>query len=144
MESTDMQPWRLTGYYGFLERHRRRAAWNHLRLLHSKSSLPWIVIRNFNDLARQSEKCGNIPHPKPFLQGFNDALSDCDLSDLGMSGYPFTWERGRGTYAWVEERLDRAVASPSWRLIFEQAEVQNLPVVHSDHAAIFLDIQKTS
>lgn len=139
----DMQPWRLTGWYGFPEHSRRREAWDYLRLLHGKSTLPWLVIGDFNDIARQSEKRGLNPHPDQLLQGFVGALQKCDLLDLGMLGYPFTWERGGGTESWVEERLDRAVASPEWRHMFEKAVINNLAVVHSDHSAIFCDIHGT-
>lgn len=111
-----------------------------LRILHTKSSLPWLVIGDFNDIARQTEKKGSHPHPGPLIQGFNEALNDCELIDLGMVGYPFTWERGRGTEAWVEERLDRAMASPVWKHNFGNASVNNIATIHSDHSAIFLDV----
>lgn len=91
-------------------------------------------------MTKQSEKRGAIPHPDSLIQGFNLALDDCGLIDLCMEGYPFTWERGRGTAAWVEERLDRVVASHDWKLMFEEAMVTNLPVVYSDHTALFLNI----
>jgi hypothetical protein len=34
------------------------------------------------------------------MQGFRDALSDCELEDLGFTGDKFTWQ-GR-----IRERLD--------------------------------------
>ena len=46
----------LTGYYGFLERHRRRASWKLLRALAIRSSLPWVCIGDFNDLLFPSDK----------------------------------------------------------------------------------------
>ena len=39
---------------------------------------------------------------------FHDALSDCDLADMGYEGDRFTWQRGR-----VRERRDRGVANGS-------------------------------
>ena len=44
-----------------------------------------------------SEKNGSRPHDAWKIQGFRCAISDAGLSDLGMVGYQFTWERGRGT-----------------------------------------------
>lgn len=57
-----------------------------------------------------------------------------------MRGYAFTWERGRGKANWVEERLDRAVTSNSWRLLFQNARLENINTICSDHSAIFLDL----
>ncbi|VFQ99103.1 unnamed protein product [Cuscuta campestris] len=59
-----------------------------------------------------------------------------------MKGYPFTWERGRGSDSWIEERLDRMVATSAWRQLFGQAIVFNILLRQSDHSAIFLSIHK--
>ncbi|XP_019190328.1 PREDICTED: uncharacterized protein LOC109184745 [Ipomoea nil] len=95
---------------------------------------------DFNDIACQSEKLGEHPHPGALIEGFNDTLGDCQLVDLGMTGGRFTWEKGRGTDAWVEERLDRVVASLEWLEIYEEVEVRNVWTYNSDHYAIFLDL----
>lgn len=43
---------------------------------------------------------------------------------LPMVGYPFTWERGRGTREWVDERLDRVVADLRWGEVSDNARVE--------------------
>ena len=48
--------WRLTGYYGFSERHRQRASWTLLRAFAIRSSLLWVCIGDFNDLLSPSDK----------------------------------------------------------------------------------------
>lgn len=73
------------------------------------------------------------------IDGFNADLDECGLTDLGMSGYPFTWGRGRGTLSWVEERLDRAVGSIQWCALYNQARVSSIGVVSSDHSALYLE-----
>ncbi|CAI9757018.1 unnamed protein product [Fraxinus pennsylvanica] len=40
----DQPKWRLTGYYGIPDRSKRRESWDHLRLLASSSTLPWVVL----------------------------------------------------------------------------------------------------
>ncbi|XP_031094434.1 uncharacterized protein LOC115998904 [Ipomoea triloba] len=134
-------PWRLTCFYGFPERARRHQAWTLLRDLKSHSNLPWVVIGDFNDIASHSEKRGHISHPDNLIRGFNDTLQDCALFDLGMQGHKFTWERGRGSEHWVEEQLDRAVASSEWRELYGNAKVLNILATSSDHSAIFLDLK---
>ncbi|VFQ90108.1 unnamed protein product [Cuscuta campestris] len=135
-----LPPWRLTCFYGYPERVRHVASWNLLRDLSSSSSLPWVVIGDFNDLLFQHEKRGPSPHPDCLLQGFGDALENCGLEQVPFVGYPYTWERGKGTDAWVEEKLDRAVANESWTCVFETTKVYNCLVRSSDHSALFLDI----
>ncbi|XP_031107562.1 uncharacterized protein LOC116012214 [Ipomoea triloba] len=132
--------WRLTCFYGFPERNCRQQSWDLLRSLHSKSDLPWLVAGDFNDIAAQCEKRGLHSHPVALIEGFNNMLEDCGLFDLGMSGRKFTWERGKGTDSWVEERLDRAVAGADWCSLFPQATVSNHDVITSDHTAIFIEI----
>ncbi|XP_019163454.1 PREDICTED: uncharacterized protein LOC109159798 [Ipomoea nil] len=133
--------WRMTGFYGNPDQSKRHLSWDFLRELKNRSQLPWFVIGDFNDISCQSEKRGPHPQSSALIEGFNDALEDCQLMDLGMLGSRFTWERGRGTEAWVEERLDRAVATAEWSDIFEEAEVENLLTFTSDHNAIFLSLE---
>ncbi|XP_031101977.1 uncharacterized protein LOC116005882 [Ipomoea triloba] len=137
---TSKPPWRLTCFYGYPERARRQQAWDFLRDLKRRSSLPWVVIGDFNDLACHSEKIGGAGHPENLIRGFNDALQDCELFDLGYRGYGFTWERGRGTDHWIEERLDRAVCTPDWRDLYNDASVLTLHAISSVHSAIFMDL----
>ncbi|XP_031127667.1 uncharacterized protein LOC116029767 [Ipomoea triloba] len=136
----DKPPWRLTCFYGFPERSRRQQSWDLLKDLKDRSSLPWVMIGDFNDIANHGEKRGHIPHPDNLIRGFNETLQDCELSDLVMRGHEFTWTKGRGTDHWIEERLDRAVVSMEWRDLYDDAYVQNLHAVTSDHSAIFLSL----
>ncbi|VFQ93141.1 unnamed protein product [Cuscuta campestris] len=135
-------PWRFTGFYGNPKRDQRGSSWDLLRSLKHHSSLPWAVMSDFNDLCSVREEKGGCPHPISLISGFNQALEDCGLFDLGMIGYPFTWERGRGSHNWVEERLDRVVVSGAWRDLFTQACVFNNFMRTSDHAALHLCLDR--
>nr|GMD63475.1 uncharacterized protein LOC109159798 [Ipomoea batatas] len=77
-------------------------------------------------------------------EGFTDALHDCRLMDLGMVGNRFRWERGRGTEVWVQERLDRVIATLEWLELFEDAAVCNLLTLTSDHRAIHLVLESST
>lgn len=89
--------WRLTGYYGQPDRNRRKESWELIRKFHRASTLPWCIIGDFNDLLCQEEKRGRIEHPNWLLCGFRETIVECDLNDLPLQGYPFTWERSKGT-----------------------------------------------
>ena len=90
--------WKITGFYSHLDRSQRSTT----------SDLPWCVIGDFNEICNNEAKQGTIPHLPQLIRNFYEALHDCQLQDIPLQGYPFTWERGRGTLQWVEERLDRA------------------------------------
>ncbi|XP_031124381.1 uncharacterized protein LOC116027096 [Ipomoea triloba] len=110
-------------------------------MLKAKSDLPWLVIGDFNDLASPNEKRGLHPHPTALMEGFNLTMDECGLFDLGMRGRSFTWERGRGTESWVEERLDRAVAMANWCTLFPHATVYNRDSLSSDHSALSVELE---
>uniref|UniRef100_A0A803PEK6 Reverse transcriptase domain-containing protein n=1 Tax=Cannabis sativa TaxID=3483 RepID=A0A803PEK6_CANSA len=131
--------WRLTGVYGESRRTHRQETWDLLRTLKQSSSLPWCILGDLNNVVSQQDKRGGHPYPRALIEGFLQALNDCDLTDMELLGYPFTWERGRGTSNWVEVRLDRALISSDWFRLFPQAKLSNLETSTSDHSPIYLE-----
>jgi hypothetical protein len=138
VKEKDEDEWRLTCYYGYPERGRRREAWDLLRELRDMSELPWCIIGDFNDLLSQEDKCGTHSHPNWLCAGFRNAICDCDLSDIYLEGYPYTWVKRRGSSDIVEERLDRAMANSLWLLRYFNVKLTNLLASHSDHSPILL------
>jgi exonuclease III len=141
VEDREKENWRLTCYYGFHERERRRHAWDLLRNLRDMSDLPWCIIGDFNDLLSHEDKRGT--HPNWLCNGFCSAVSDCDLTDIPLEGYPYTWIKSRGSPHVIEERLDRAMANTDWLLNFPNAQLTNLLASHSDHSPILLQTSPT-
>jgi hypothetical protein len=140
----DEPEWRLTCYYGYPERGRRRQAWDLLRELRDMSDHPWCIIGDFNDLLSQEDKKGDHSHPNWLCNGFRNAVSDCDLTDIHLEGYPFTWVKSRGSTNIIEERLDRAMATSSWLMMFPEVKLRNLNASHSDHSPILLQNSSVS
>jgi hypothetical protein len=87
--------WRLIGIYGEPKWEDKYKTWEKFRELSASQNLPWIVIGDFNEILFSHEKEGGNPRPLSFMQGFQDALTDCELEDLGFSGDNFTSKRGR-------------------------------------------------
>lgn len=127
--------WRLTGFYGHPTTAERHRTWLLLRRLSEESSLPWVVVGDFNELLHSDEKVGGVLRREGQMQLFRDALSYSDLFDLGFSGSPFTWQT-----TGIKSRIDRAVASPSWSDIFQHSRVLHLPPIHGDHVPILLGV----
>jgi endonuclease/exonuclease/phosphatase family metal-dependent hydrolase len=102
--------------------------------LKSNIDMPWMVFGDFNEILYSHEKEGGNQRPQNCMQAFRDALTDCELEDLGYSGNIFTWKRGR-----IRERLDRAIANEAWIIMHPGAVVQNLDYAHSNHRPIMVD-----
>jgi hypothetical protein len=73
---------------------------------------------------------------------FREVLYDCDLTGLGFSGVPYTYDNKRHGCANVRVRLDRAVACPRWRDVYADTKVQHLVSPVSDHCPILVQVEK--
>jgi hypothetical protein len=134
-ESVD-KVWRLTGIYGEPHWEDKYKTWNGIRHLHAQSSLPWVLIGDFNEILYSHEKEGGNPRPQQFMQAFRDVLYDCNLEDLGFSGDKFTWRGGR-----ICERLNRALANDAWLAMHPHASLHHLDSMRSDHRSILLETE---
>ncbi|MCH84362.1 hypothetical protein A2U01_0005194, partial [Trifolium medium] len=47
------------------------------------SDLPWCIVGDFNDLSQEDKK-GLHPHPNWLCADFQNAVSDCDLTDIQL------------------------------------------------------------
>ncbi|KAL9688925.1 hypothetical protein QQ045_033352 [Rhodiola kirilowii] len=113
MEIRDSFPFRLTLFYGDPATTKRKFSWDLLRRLrdNSTSVIPWTVIGDFNEILCSSESEGARARPSWQMDNFRLALDDCNLTDLGYVGYPFTFSNHRVGKVEVKARLDRAVAN---------------------------------
>ena len=132
------EAWRLTFFYGAPETHRRIETWNLLRRLNQQFLLPWCCMGDFNEIVKNEEMHGRNRHPDRQMQGFRDAMDECDLLDLGYWGSPFTWCNNRDPLATTWVRLDRGLANLSWVKKFLAALVEHLDVINSDHKCLIL------
>lgn len=57
-----------------------------LRLLANKSTLPWCILGDFNDLLYDTDKMGRHPHPNYFLEGFRQTIEDYALVEVDLTG----------------------------------------------------------
>ena len=111
-----------------------------MRHLHARASLPWLCLGDFNELLASDEKNGGNRRLMAPMVEFRHTFLHCGLVDMGFSGYCFTWRNGWQGVAFVEERLDRVVATTKWREIFPRTKVSHLSVSYSDHDPIMLDM----
>ena len=79
-------PWRATSYYGKLDANKRYISWKLLESLKEQCDMPWVVFRNFNEIAYPDEKLGWLDRDADQMRSFRECLSQCGLTDLGFVG----------------------------------------------------------
>jgi hypothetical protein len=86
------------------------------------------------------EKEGGAPRPQACMDRFKESLECCELDDLGFVGDIFTWRNhSHSAESYIRERLDRAVATLTWRERFPGFKVTNDDPRHSDHRPVIVD-----
>ncbi|KAL0411811.1 UNVERIFIED_CONTAM: putative mitochondrial protein [Sesamum latifolium] len=140
--TVDEDWWRFTGFSGKPDTNKQDISCNLLSRLHAQSVRSWLVAGNFNELLDQSEKKGGPNRPLWQIKNFRKALENCNLSDLGYTGTPFTWNNRHRHPDTVYERLDRACANPAWIQRFQHATVSHLHTNCSDHNPILIKVAR--
>jgi hypothetical protein len=69
--------------------------WDHLKALKASSSLPWVVLGDFNEALWQYEHFSARQRPEPQMAAFRDCLQICELKDIGFSVLPYTYDNKR-------------------------------------------------
>lgn len=104
---------------------------------------PWMCMGDFNAILHSHEKQSTRPPHYSQMDEFKGVLERYHLTDLGYVGYPFTWNNKHPGSANTRQRLDRAVATESWKVRFPASIVTHLFSHASDHVPLLLQI-KTS
>lgn len=131
--------WRLTCIYGWPKHGQKFRTWEMINNLGRDNDDPWLLEGDFNEILVEAEKRGGLVCDFNNLSDFRDCLDNNGLADLGSMGHPFTWSDKR-TSGFIEERLDRFVATERWRNLFTMATVENITWDSSDHCPIALHL----
>lgn len=130
--------WTATFVYGEPKAQNRHEMWNLLRRIRLNASDPWLMIGDFNEAMWQIEHRSRVKHSERQMRDFREVLVECDLQDIGFQGVPWTYDNNQASPNNVKVRLDRAVASPVWRAMFDQANIMHLTTACSDHVPLLL------
>ena len=126
------------GFYGHPDVAKRSESWGLLKILAQFNPIPWICMGDFNETLSPSEKWGGSLRIRSQMRGFQQALEQCELTELNSFGPKFTWSNCREGMDFIKEKLDRGVANQEWRDLFPNAEIKVEFSMGSDHLPIFL------
>ncbi|KAF7827149.1 reverse transcriptase [Senna tora] len=132
----------LTCLYASPRNSIRSLLWDSLTNLAQHLNTHWLLMGDFNDIARNTEKFGGRPPSRRRLNSFNRFLNSCHLVDLGFTGPLFTWTNNHRDGTIIRSRIDRAHANRSWLNHFPDSKVTHLPRTHSDHCPILLSTDR--
>ena len=142
IQMTSGKQMRCTGVYGHPEANQKNHTWTLLRRLAGLSSSPWLCFGDYNEILHPSEKSGGNDRNLNSINEFREALRDCELMDVGYTGYPFTWSNGRFGSGFVEERLDRFACNKAWSDFFVDCAASNLDTWSSDHCPMLMVVHE--
>lgn len=87
--------WHITFVYGEPRVENRHHMWSMLKALKQSSTLPGIVLGDFNEALWQFEHFSKRKRNESQMQAFRDTLLQCELYDMGFKGVPYTSDNKR-------------------------------------------------
>lgn len=134
------EPWNLAVVYGSPSYGLRNRLWRDLRIQSMDVSGPWIAAGDFNAVVSEAE----VSDPAKFKHNksvrFRDWIFDQGLIDMGFEGPRLTWRRGSEDTIIKGARLDRVLANGDWCMRFQNTSVKHLPMLHSDHSPLLINL----
>jgi hypothetical protein len=115
--------WKFTGFYGHPDRAMREESWQLLNHLSIYNPQDWFCVGDFNEILDLSKKVRGMMHNDNQMESFRSTLAACNLGDLGYRVSKFTWCNQRNSEEFIQESLDRALATTSWCSQFPNMEV---------------------
>lgn len=129
--------WILSAICASLDLASRINLWEDLASFTFSHTFPWLLVGDFNETLYHYETFSNSPPNHRRMSICNDFLNNYNLMDLRYRGQRFMWTNKRDN-GLVMKCLDRALANPQWKLLFNDSYARHLPRTSSDHHPILL------
>lgn len=139
--SSENTPWILSIIYAPQSSHLQSLLWTELATI-SHLGFPHLILGDFNASLFQSDKLGGKPVDASLKhKNLLSFFSSSSLTDLPFSGHKFTWSNNhRNPSTKILIRLDRGLASSTWRDLHPQCHIENKSRVASDHCPCILHL----
>ncbi|XP_060969051.1 uncharacterized protein LOC133036541 [Cannabis sativa] len=137
--------WNLLGIYGPPTLNGKEAFWTRVAEFCVRCQSPTLLLGDLNGTLADNESINYTNHGNSARYSFDlrRMVARTGLVDLGCMNGKFTWfQRCAGSIGGTSvkrARLDRALASVDWRLLFPNAVVECMTVSTSDHKPILLN-----
>ncbi|OMO89387.1 Endonuclease/exonuclease/phosphatase [Corchorus olitorius] len=130
----------ITCVYGNPALQHRQQVWDDISLLAHEipPREPWLLWEDFNQVLKSSDKLSRTNNSIQGAHSLWDCLNQCGLLEIKSQGLHYAWPNRRDEENITWERFDRAFANPSWIQGFEDATIENLPIIASDHSPMLL------
>ena len=115
-------------------------SWAKLKSLKGTSLLPWLAIRDFNEITGLIKKEGRHARPRRQMENITDAINHCGFREVAFIGPKYTWWYQRSNGKQIRERLDRALATKEWMDLFPTTKLHHLSSSASDHSPLSLHL----
>ena len=133
----------ITVVYGSSNPRKRTELWEEIRSLSSRTTNPWIVLGDFNEIRYSEERIGPKARISPKnLELFNKCIEDSSLIELLTIGDGISWHNMRSGEEMIASKLDRGFANEKWLDRWPNTKYRLYKGGTSDHALLIIDIRK--
>jgi len=118
--------WYATSFDGFSNHNEKLKSCdliNSIKASHQHDN--WLIFGDFNMILHETEKMGGNPIDINIFDNFHNTINNCNLIDLGYMGDIFTWANNQPDTHYIQERIDKFLATPSW--------ISNYPKFYNNH-----------
>ncbi|XP_074266599.1 uncharacterized protein LOC141589876 [Silene latifolia] len=131
-------PWFFSAVYASLDPANRRQLWVELENFARHNNRPWLLAGDFNETRSLRERHGRDHNMARRCENFDNWIENCEFLELAFTGPSHTRARGNSVGTRQSARLDRALCNAYWGALFEDAMVRHVPIIQSDHCALFI------
>uniref|UniRef100_A0A2N9FNQ8 Reverse transcriptase domain-containing protein n=1 Tax=Fagus sylvatica TaxID=28930 RepID=A0A2N9FNQ8_FAGSY len=129
VDSQQTKCWRLTGFYGRPEQHRRKESWALLKHLSTLDSAPWLCIGDFNELLALHEKRGGNMRSLRQILEFQEAVNAGSVSDhLALVVLTKAKQVGHRRRKWIKRFEEKWATHPACEEIIRSSWNQQADV----------------
>src|SRR6516165_6265357 len=104
------------------------------------SSLPWVVLGDFNVILRASDRVGGDSAWYSHMDDFGQCVHSAELVSCPYTGLRFTWHNGQQGEGSILRKLDWVLCSSSWFMTWPGTIFDILPRTVSDHCAMVVRV----